>query len=243
MMRYQTYAVRVLDPLQVFSDLFSGYLAANRSPLILGVNIIAPENNTVTLKDYTLQMRMYHYLTQKYPDVHRALHAGELTLGMVRPKDLTFHIREAREIADAERIAHGVDISYEDRPIELLKDIKKNSVIEINFSSNEFILGVKGDKHPYMIYDSYNVPLVISTDDSGVSRNNLTHEYMILATRYHPSYKRIKEYVYNSIKYAFLEKKEKEYLMKDLDKRFLSFEKEMANFYKDLSLLSASSFK
>jgi len=99
MMRYQTYAVRVLEPLQVFTDLFSGYLAANRSPLIVGVNIVAPENNSVTLKDYTLQMRMYHYLTQKYPEVRRALHAGELTLGMVRPKDLTFHIREARVIA------------------------------------------------------------------------------------------------------------------------------------------------
>ena len=88
-----------------------------------------------------------------------------------------------------------------------------------------------------MIYDSYNVPLVISTDDSGVSRNNLTNEYMILATRYHPTYKRIKEYVYNSIKYAFLEKKEKDYLLKDLDKRFLSFEIEMANLYKKIESL------
>ncbi len=234
MIRYQTFAVRVLEPVQVFTELFSGYLAANRSPLIVGVNIVAPENNHVTLKDYTLQMRMYHYLNQRYPKVNRALHAGELTLGMVRPKDLTFHIREAREIADAQRIGHGVDISYEDHSIELLKDIKKNSVVEINFSSNEFILGVKGDKHPYLIYEKYNVPLVISTDDSGVSRNNLTDEYVILATRYHPTYKRIKEYVYNSIKYSFLEKEEKQYLIKDLDKRFLSFESEMVSFYKEL---------
>lgn len=235
-MRYQTYAVRVLEPLQVFTDLFSGYLATKNSPLIVGVNIVAPENNPVTLKDYTLQMKMYHYLSKKYPDVHRALHAGELTLGMVRPKDLTFHMREARDIAGAERIGHGVDIAYEERPIALLKDIKKNAVIEINFSSNEFILGVKGDKHPYLIYERYNVPLVISTDDSGVSRNNLTHEYMILATRYHPSYKRIKEYVYNSIKYAFLPKEKKACLLKDLDKRFLSFEKEMASFYEELKV-------
>lgn len=50
---------------------------------------------------------------------------------------------------------------------------------------------------------------------------------MILATRYHPSYKRIKTYVYNSIKYSFLQEEEKESLMKDLDKRFLIFENEM----------------
>ena len=234
LMRYQTYAVRVFDPLQVFTDLYASYLSAYKSPLIVGVNIVAPENNIVALADYTLHMRMYNYLTKRYPTVHRALHAGELTLGMVRPKNLIFHIKEARDIAKAERIGHGVDISYEEHSIELLKDIKENSVIEINFSSNEFILGVKGDNHPYLIYDRYNVPMVISTDDSGVSRNNLTQEYLILASRYHPSYSRIKEYVYNSIRYSFLEESQKEYLKKNLDKRFLSFEKEMAHFFKEL---------
>ena len=234
-MRYQTYAVRVLDPVQVFTDLFSGYLAANGSPLITGVNIVAPENSTVALLDYTLHMRMYHYLIQKYPAVHRALHAGELTLGMIRPKNLTFHIQQARDIADAERIGHGVDLPYEQNPVALLKDIKENAVIEINFSSNEFILGVKGDKHPYLIYADYDVPLIIATDDSGVSRNNLSHEYMLLATRYHPSYERIKKYVYNSIKYAFLEETEKVSLKKDLDKRFLVFEKEMADLHHSLA--------
>ncbi|MCK5096841.1 MAG: adenosine deaminase, partial [Desulfobacteraceae bacterium] len=140
-MRYQTYAVRVLSPVQVFADLFSGYMASIKSPLIVGVNIVAPENNSVALCDYTLHMRMYNYLKNKYPTVNRALHAGELTLGMVRPKDLLFHIREAREIADAQRIGHGVDISYEKNSIKLLEDLKENSVIEINLTSNSFILG------------------------------------------------------------------------------------------------------
>ncbi len=233
-MRYQTYAVRVLSPVQVFANLLAGYLAAKRSPLIVGVNIVAPENNTVALRDYTLHMRMYHYLTSKYPSIHRALHAGELTLGMVRPKNLTFHIREAMHIAKAERIGHGVDFSYEQDSITLLKDIKKNAVIEINFTSNEFILGVKGVKHPYLIYSKYHVPMVIATDDSGVSRNNLTNEYMLLATRYHPSYERIKSYVYNSIQYSFLNEEEKRSLKKDLDERFITFESKMAAFYREI---------
>jgi len=234
LMRYQTYAVRVLDPVQVFTDLFAGYQVAEISPLILGVNIVAPENNVIALEDYTLHMRIYHYLAQMYPDVHRSLHAGELTLGMVRPKNLTFHVGEAREIAGAERIGHGVDISYEEHAISLLEDLKQHAAIEINFSSNEFILGVSGDKHPYLIYDAYNVPLVIATDDSGVSRNNLTDEYMILATQYHPSYQRIKSYVYNSIKYSFLEIADKERLKKDLENRFALFENEMAYLYQQL---------
>lgn len=230
-MRYQTYAVRVYDPLQVFTDLFAGYLATKNSPLIVGVNIVAPENNKIALADYSLHMKMFNYLSNKYPNVNHSLHAGELTLGMVRPKNLTFHIEEALYIARAKRIGHGVDLPYEQHSVKLLEDLKNNSVIEINLTSNEFILGVKNNEHPYLIYSSYGVPLVISTDDSGVSRNNLTHEYMLLASRYKPSYKRIKEYVYNSIKYSFLPSGDKCRLEKQLDDKFSLFESEMANLY------------
>ncbi|WP_333804863.1 hypothetical protein [Sulfurospirillum sp.] len=228
-MRYQTYASRGNEPLQVFTDLLSGYAAAKNSPLIVGVNIVAPENSVVAIDDYTLHMRMFAFLNGKYPNVHRSLHAGELTLGMVEPKELLFHINEARNIAGAERIGHGVDLPYEKNSIALLQNLKKNEVaIEINLTSNDFILGVAGSEHPYSIYAKYGVPIVISTDDSGVSRNNLSHEYVLLASRYHPSYETIKEYVYNSINYSFLTKKEKDALKKQLAQKFLAFEKEMS---------------
>lgn len=234
-MRYQTYAVRVLDPLQVYTDLFSAYMAALKSPLIVGVNIVAPENNTVALNDYTLHMRMFHYLSNKYPQVHRSLHAGELTLGMVKPEDLSFHIFEAIHIAKAERIGHGVDLPYEQNAIALLEELKNHAAIEINFTSNQFILGVFGNAHPYTIYSKYGVPLVISTDDSGVSRNNLTHEYMLLSSRYHPSYKTIKKYVYNSIDYSFLSVLEKEKLKAQVDAKFTVFEHEIKALSKNLN--------
>lgn len=228
-MRFQAYASRVSNPLQVFTSLYAGFLASNKSSLIVGVNIVAPENNVVALADYTLHMRMFGYLHQRYPEVHRALHAGELTLGLVKPDDLLFHIRQALEIAHAQRIGHGVDLPYEQDPVELLGELKKsNTAIEINLTSNQFILGVAGKGHPYLIYSSYGVPLVISTDDSGVSRNNLSSEYVLLASRYHPSYAKIKEYVYNSIKYSFLSQDEKDSAQKILDRKFTEFEKEMA---------------
>lgn len=234
-MRYQTYASRGNDPLQVFIDLLSGYTAAQRSPLIVGVNIVAPENSTVAIDDYTLHMRMFAFLNSNYSNVHRSLHAGELTIGMVEPKELLFHIMQAQNIAKAERIGHGVDLPYEKNSIALLQNLKTNKVaIEINLTSNEFILGVAGKDHPYSIYAAYGVPLVISTDDSGVSRNNLSHEYVLLASRYHPSYQTIKTYIYNSIDYSFLTPKEKDVLKKQLDQKFLTFEKEMSELAKNL---------
>lgn len=233
-MRYQTYATRVVEPLQVFTDLFAGYKAALSSPLIVGVNIVAPENNPTALKDYTLHMRMFAYLASQYPKVHRSLHAGELALGMVEPKHLLAHIKQARSIANAERIGHGVDLPYELDAVALLQDLKKSAAIEINLTSNEFILGVAGKEHPYALYAAYSVPLVISTDDSGVSRDNLSHEYVLLASRYHPSYATIKTYVYNSIDYSFLTPAEKVNVRMQLDKRFELFEKEMSAFSHNL---------
>ncbi len=227
-MRYQTYCVRVLEPLQVYTDLLSGYLTAKQSPLIVGVNIVAPENNQTALNDYTLHMRMYNYLSRKYPKIHRALHAGELTLGMVRPKDLLFHINEANDIAQAERIGHGIDLPYESDAIDLLNKLKNHSVVEINLTSNQFILGVERNEHPYLIYSSYGVPLVISTDDSGVSRNNLSNEYVLLASRYKPTYEKIKEYVYNSIKYSFMDDTDKKVSKSTLDRNFTEFEKKIS---------------
>lgn len=230
-MRYQAYALRVIDPVMVFKDLLAAYIATDKSPLVVGVNILGPENNTVALNDYTLHMRMFNFLSNDYPDVKKSLHAGELTLGMVRPKDLNFHIQQAREIAKAQRIGHGIDIMYEQNAPALLKDLKENSVIEINLTSNEFILGVKGQRHPYLIYSDFNVPLVISSDDTGVSRNNLSDQYLLLATRYRPSYKQIKGYVYNSIKYSFLNNEDKKRLKSQLNTLFIDFEHKMSELY------------
>lgn len=230
MMRYQTYASRNSEPSIVFSGLYAAFKAVEQSDLLVGVNIVGPENGVVSLADYNLHMKMFAYLKDRFPGVNRALHAGELTLGMVRPKDLKFHISRAIHIAGAQRIGHGVDLPYEEDAVNLLQEVKEKSVIEICLTSNEFILGVKDSRHPYLIYSAYGVPMVICTDDSGVSRNNLTGEYVLLATRYRPTYETLKGYVYNSIKYSFLSEKEKDELARSLNTRFQEFEAEMSRY-------------
>ena len=232
MMRYQAYATRNSSPSEVFSALYSAFKAVDACDLLVGVNIVGPENGDTAIADYRLHMRMFAYLHEKFPGVNRALHAGELTLGMVRPKDLKFHIAEAVRIAAAQRIGHGVDLPYEDDAVALLKQMKEKTAVEICLTSNEFILGVEGDRHPYLIYFANDIPMVICTDDSGVSRNNLTGEYVLLASRYKPSYETVKKYVYNSIKYSFLSEGDKQKLTGYVDTGFSKFEAEMAEYRK-----------
>jgi adenosine deaminase len=77
---------------------------------------------------------------------------SELIAGLVPEDGLTFHIREAVEKGHAERIGHGVDVMYEDHPYDLLKEMAaKRVMVEINLTSNDGILGIKGAEHPLSI--------------------------------------------------------------------------------------------
>ena len=224
-MRYQAYVVRSDAPARVFAGLYSAFAAVNARRRVVAVNIVAPENGIVAMRDYSLHMRMFAFLKRKHPSVRLALHAGELTLGMVPPEGLQSHIREAVEIAGAERIGHGVDIVYERDAVGLLRTMRERRVaVEINLSSNAFILGVKNEAHPVQVYRQQGVPFVISTDDAGVSRNNLSGEYMLYVSRYKPSYDALKETVFNSIRYSFLSEAEKTAELKGLAQRFAVFE-------------------
>ncbi|MFT5963384.1 MAG: hypothetical protein ACI9L6_000086 [Flavobacterium sp.] len=229
-MRYQNFVLRFMEPVDLFKNLVVAFISADSSPLIAGVNIVSPEDGETSMKDYWLQMVMFNYCHNLYPTVKYSMHAGELTLGLVQPEDLTWHIREAVYTAGAYRIGHGVDLAYEKNPYELLRYMAKNNIaIEINLVSNEFILKVKEGRHPFSLYKEFGVPIVISTDDAGILRTNMIEQYVLLAKRYkNVSYANIKQYVYNSIFYSFIKDESvKKQLLEDLDIRFKDFE---ANF-------------
>ena len=78
------------------------------------------------------------------------------------------------------------------------------------------------------------VPFVISTDDSGVSRNNLSAEYVLYAARYRPNYDALKETVFNSIRLSFLTDAEKTSELAKLAQRFAAFEARMAEMARGL---------
>lgn len=224
-MRYQAYVVRRLAPSQVFSSMLAGFKAASQSPLIVGVNIVGPENLHVSMRDYTLHMHMFGFLKARYPRVKLALHAGELALGMVPPEGLKFHIGQALEIAGADRIGHGVDLAHERDAAAILRRMRARDIpVEINLTSNDFILGVRGAAHPVTLYRKYGVPFVLSTDDAGVSRNNLAREYQLYASQYRPDYAELKKLSYDSLRYAFLAAPDKRRLLRELDVKFRRFE-------------------
>jgi adenosine deaminase len=226
--RYLAYASRNKEPLQVFSQLYEGFKATEQSPLIVGVNIVSAENGETSLRDYWGHMRMFAFLKKKMGDVKTSLHAGELTIGLVPPEDLKNHISEAVNVADADRIGHGVDIAFETDAEKTLRTMAQKKVaVEINLTSNEFILGVKGSGHPLMLYHDSGVPIVLSTDDPGILRTNLSEQYALAAMRYPKlTYADFKQFSMNSITYSFLPDDLKQNLLATLEQRFTEFEKD-----------------
>jgi adenosine deaminase/adenosine deaminase CECR1 len=228
-MRYQAYVLRLLAPSQVFSSMVAGFKAASQSELIVGVNIVGQESQAVSMRDYALHMKMFRFLKNQYPQVKVALHAGELALGDVPPEGLKFHIDQAVNLAGANRIGHGIDLAHESNVFGIMKQMRERGVaVEINLTSNDFINGVRGENHPVTLYRKHGVPFVISTDDAGVTRHDLSNEYMLFASRYKPDYAEVKQLSYNSVRYAFLNDAQKQRLTKQLDGRFARFEADIA---------------
>jgi adenosine deaminase len=208
--RYLFSVLRDHAPEEVFAQLLLGFETVQASmnakdDTWVGINMVRPEDDFVSMRDYTLQMRFVGYLHSVYPNVPIALHAGELAYGLVPPEGLTFHIRQAVELADAERIGHGVDLMYEGDYQGLMKEmVKKHVLVEINLSSNAAILRVTGANHPFPVYFAANVPVALSTDDEGVSRIDLTNEYVRAALGYNLTYRNLKKLARNGMEHDFL---------------------------------------
>ena len=204
--RYLYQVLRGLPRELVFAQILFGFELAQADSRFVGLNLVMPEDWYVPMHDFKLHMKMLDYLHGMYPRVHISLHAGELAMGLVPPEGLRFHIRQSIERGHAERIGHGVDVMNEDHPLDLLREMAGRQVlVEICLTSNAVILSVMGNAHPLPVYLRYGVPVALATDDQGVSRSDMTHEYLRALESYDTlSYKDLKRMARMSLEHSFL---------------------------------------
>ncbi|RIJ33014.1 adenosine deaminase [Henriciella mobilis] len=202
---YNFYGLRLLPNEQLFRQLALGFALIEADPRFLGVSLVQPEDDPRAIENYQLHMRMIAFLNEKYPSAKVSLHAGELTLGLAPAYALRSHIRDAIEIAGSSRIGHGIDIAWElDSRKTLDRMAEERIAVEINLSSNDIILGVRGKEHPLNLYRASGVPIVLSTDDQGVLRTDMTEQYVRAALEHGLAYRDLKQAARNSLEFAFL---------------------------------------
>ena len=191
---------------QLFAEMVIGYELASADPRVAGLNPVMPEDSYISMHDFDDQMAMFAFFHQLYPKIHLSTHAGELTPGLVEPEGLRDHIRDSVMIAHAERIGHGVDLTYEDDAAGLLKIMASRGVaVEVCLTSNDVILGVSGKAHPLRYYLAAGVPVALATDDPGVSRDDMTNQYMRAVQEQGLDYATLKRLARNSLEYSFAE--------------------------------------
>jgi len=204
-MHYLYQVLRGLPREMVFAEIVLGFELAQSDPRFVGLNLVMPEDWYVPMHDFDLHMQMLDFLHKIYPKVHITLHAGELAMGLVPPESLRFHIRKSIEQGHAERIGHGVSVMQENDALGLLKEMSaKNVLVEICLTSNAKILEVAGPDHPLPTYLKYKVPVTLATDDAGVSRSDMTHEYLRAVQTYGFSYADLKQMARQSLEHSFL---------------------------------------
>lgn len=202
--RYLVQTNRVAPPEQTFAQLQLGVALIAADKRWVGLQLVAPEDSPVALANYHLHMRMVDYLTDHGRKAPAALHAGELSWKIAPPADLRFHIAEAVRVAGARRIGHGVDLPLEDGAESLAAEMAaKGVLVEVNLSSNAAILEVSGKAHPYAWLRRRGVPVSLSTDDAGILRIDLSHEYARAAEE-GASYDDLKRSARNAIAFSFL---------------------------------------
>ena len=190
----------------VYAQMVAGFMmASDPQSKVVALNLVQAEDALPSMQNFSVQMQMLDFLHNQYPSAHITLHAGELAPGMVPPDGLSFHIRSSVLIGRAERIGHGVDIMHEDNPYELLRELaRRNVMIEICLTSNDVILGISGKEHPLATYIKYGVPVALATDDEGVSRSEISREYLKAAIDQGLGYIQLKTMARTSLQFAFI---------------------------------------
>ena len=77
-------------------------------------------------------------------------------------------------------------------------------MVEINLTSNQGILAIMAPNHPLPEYRSAHVPVSLNTDDEGVSRIDLTHEYVTAALEFGLDYRELKAMARTGMEHTFL---------------------------------------
>ncbi|MFC7335045.1 adenosine deaminase family protein [Rhodocista pekingensis] len=203
--RYILQANRSGTPAEVFVQAVFAATLAGADPRVVGLNLVAPEDGPSALRDFDAQMRVLGFVTARFPHLNLALHAGELTPVLAPPAALRDHITKSVAVAGADRIGHGAAIAYEtDAAATLDRMARERIPVEVLLTSNEQILHLDRDTHPFRLYRAHGVPLVLATDDQGVSRSTLALEYVKAVRWFGLDYATVKRLSRDSLRYSFL---------------------------------------
>lgn len=206
--RYIPQLYRMKSLYSIFIDAAANLKASTLDDRIVATNMVQAESGIPSMVNFDNQMKILDFFWKKFNEPKIALHAGELVLRESPLEPMRDRISKSIAMGHASRIGHGISIAWETDTKNTLKTMRDKGVaVEICLSSNDIILGVSGKDHPIAMYLQAGVPISISTDDEGISRSNLTMEYVKAVQEHGLGYETLKQIAKNGLQYSFLDGK------------------------------------
>lgn len=217
--RFSYSLYRCVEPKDFAPQVEAAFRFARENPdKIVGITILGPEDEWHSRTYFDEHMRMIDVAYKESLEAYRRdpannpppprlnLHGGELTLDYGTYESMVDRISKTIALGHASRIGHGTYIMWENDVYGVLRHMRDCRIaVETCLSSSEGILEkAGGDIHPFKLYWDAGVPLVLGTDDEGVSRGNLTVEYAKAARWFGLSYGELKWLAMASLEYSFL---------------------------------------
>jgi adenosine deaminase/adenosine deaminase CECR1 len=201
--RYTFMTLRGLSQEKFFAFALFGFELARQDGRIVGVGMAQPEQLYVARRDFDSQMQMIRYLHQTYPGVHIAIPAGQLAPDFSLAVDGS-PIRSAVEIGHANRVDHATSLPFESSPEDTIRALKEKGVAVVcALTSDDLLLGIRGDAHPLTEYLRAGIPVVLSTSDDGLLGTTLTREFARAIDSYNLTYQEVKQIARNSLSASF----------------------------------------
>lgn len=167
---------------------------------VCGVDLAGDE------KQYRLKKYLKLFKLLKKFNIPFTVHVGE-----VSKKDIKYIVK-----IGAKRIGHGVKICDSNKLINIIKD--KNILLEIcptsNIQTNAFLEYLD---HPIYKFYKSKLNISINTDNRTVSNISLNQEYENLISNFNFTIEDLKRINKNTLNYAFINPKEKIFLLNDLE--------------------------
>lgn len=198
---------RTQAPSVVFAQLIYAFKTVAADSRFVGVALTGDEDHPVALRDYDLQLEMLNLLTnmKEFSEVKTIITAGYLEFGMIQPTKFKDRIRMAVTKGNATRISHGSAIMYENNPFSLLNALSEQKIpVEIALTSEEAVRSITAKENPFPVLQQYDVPVVLVTESGGLTRIDITNEYVRAAHDYNLSYAQLKTLARNSLEYSLL---------------------------------------
>lgn len=135
------------------------------------------------------------------------------------------NIWQAVYVLNADRIGHGLTLIQKPELLNRFRD--KNAFVELCPSSNYQICDYSdvNNKYPLRYYLNKGIKITINTDNPGISRTNLTNEYLFASQIADLTKLEVLNIIRNSVQAVFLPKDEKKEMM-------LQFEESIFNMLK-----------